>query len=487
MLSGTINYLNYIGGEWVPSCAGRTFSMINPATQEVIGQAQESNETDMENAIASAKLAFKNTAWRKDASLRARVLFELAKRLSEKKEFLAQLYTKNNGKTIGEARFELSGCIDGIEYSAGMARNIFGRSIDPVEDSLSIIVREPIGVVGVISPWNWPIQLMFREMIPALAAGNAVVMKPASNTAAISMAVIQIFSEISELPKGIVNVVTGPGCTIGEVLAKSKDVNMVSFTGDTNTGRRIAELAANTIKKVTLELGGKSPNILFEDADLEKAIPAAVRAVFLTCGQVCMAGTRLVVQDTIFEEVVDRIKTATEQLNVGNGLDSGCDIGPLISQSQLDIVLNYIETGKREGILVTGGYRLTGKGYDDGFFVAPTVFIDLPNNSSLVQEEIFGPVLVIQKFHTEAEAVEIANGTQYGLAAAIWTKDVNRAIRAAREIEAGTIWVNAYFKLYNQTEFGGYKASGIGRTRGIDGLLEFTETKHINFDVKGAL
>lgn len=477
-------YLNYIGGDWVPSCTGKTFSMINPANQEIIGLAQESNAEDMEKAIASARQAFKNSKWRKDSALRAKVLLEFSRRLAEKKESLAQLYTRNNGKTVGEARFELTGCIDAIEYAAGMARNVFGRSIDPAEDSLSVIVREPIGVVGVISPWNWPVQLMLREMIPALAVGNAVVLKPASNTAAVSMAVIQVLAEIGDLPRGIVNAVTGPGRTVGEVLAKSKDVNMINFTGDTSTGQRIAELAAKTIKKVALELGGKSPNILFEDADLDKAIPAAVKAVFLTCGQVCMAGTRLVVQDTIFDEVVNRIKAATEQLKVGNGFDSGCDIGPLISQNQLDLVMKYIETGKKEGKLVTGGYRLTGKGHEEGFFVAPTVFTDLPNHSSLVQEEIFGPVLVIQKFHSEAEAVELANGTQFGLAAAVWTKDVNRAIRVGREIEAGTIWVNAYFKLYNQTEFGGYKASGIGRTRGIDGFMEFTEIKHINFDLK---
>ena len=261
---------------------------------------------------------------------------------------------------------------------------------------------------------------------------------------------------------------------------------MISFTGATDTGKRIAELAAHTVKKVTLELGGKSPNIIFADADLDKAIPAAIKAVFLTSGQVCMAGTRLVVQDTVFDEVVTRVKSETEKQKIGNGLDETSQLGPLVSKTQLDTVMEYIELGKKQGRLITGGYRMTGTDYDKGFFVAPTVFADLDNNSRLVQEEIFGPVLVIQKFHTEAEAVEIANGTPFGLAAAVWTSDINRAMRAAQAIQAGTVWVNAYFKLYNQTEFGGCKASGIGRTRGIDGINEFTEMKHINFDIKPA-
>ena len=477
-------HLNYVGGQWIPSCTKKTFDIINPANQESIARAQQSNEDDMKKAIDMAYQAFKMTNWKTNSGLRAKALFEFAQRLSEKKEALAQLYTMDNGKNINEARGELDGCIDIIRYTAGLARNIFGRSIDPAEESLSVIIREPIGVVGIISPWNWPVQLMLREMIPALAAGNAVVIKPASLTAAISMEVIQILSEVHEIPAGIVNAVTGPGQLIGEVIAKSEKVNMISFTGDNKTGRRISELAAQSVKKVTLELGGKSPNILFGDADLKKAIPAAIKAVFLTSGQVCMAGTRLVVQDTIFDAVVSQMKVATEKLKVSNGLAEDCNLGPVASKNQLNTVMEYIELGKKEGCLITGGYRLTGEDYDKGFFVAPTIFTDLDNHSRLVQEEIFGPVLVIQKFKTETEAIEIANDTKFGLAAALWTTDINRAIRVAKQIEAGTVWVNTYFKLYNQAEFGGYKASGIGRTRGLDGLLEFTEVKHINFDIK---
>lgn len=476
-------YLNFINGEWVPTVTGKTFSVINPANQQVIAYAQQSGEGDMENAIDAANRAFADTDWREDSGRRARALTAFAQLLTEKKEDLARLYTVNNGKTINEARGELGGCIDMLQYNAGMARNVFGKFVEPAAGAFSVISREPVGIVGIITPWNWPVQLMLREMVPALAAGNAVVVKPASITAAISMAVIELLAAIREFPAGIVNVVTGPGQLIGEVIAKSEQVNMISFTGDGSTGQRIAELAAKSVKKVVLELGGKSPNVLFADADLDKAVPAALKAVFLTSGQVCMAGTRLVVEESIFDEVVSRVKTETEKLKVGNGLDESCNMGPLASKGQFDAVMGYIELGKKEGKLITGGYRLTGRGYDEGFFVAPTIFTDLDNSSRLVQEEIFGPVLVVQKFGNEAEAVEIANGTRFGLAAAIWTRDVNRAIRVAKGIRAGTVWVNTYFKLYNQTEFGGYKASGIGRTRGIDGLLEFTETKHINFDI----
>jgi betaine-aldehyde dehydrogenase len=477
-------YLNYINGQWVGSRTGRTSKNINPATQEEIALVQESGELDMQDGIEAANIAFNNSNWRRNSALRSQALMKFAARLAEQKESLAKLYTLNNGKTINEARGELSGSIDMIQYLAGQARMIFGRSIDPAENIMSVIVREPVGVVGVISPWNWPVQLMLRDMIPALAAGNAVVVKPASITAAISMEIIQVLSEVSEIPAGIVNVVTGPGALIGEYMAQSPAIDMIGFTGDNSTGQRITEYSAKTIKKLTLELGGKSPNILFEDADLAKAIPAVIRGAFTTSGQMCMAGTRLVVQDTVFEEVISRLKQETEKLKVGNGLDENNFMGPLISKKQLDSVLKYIELGKAEGQLVCGGYRLTGKGYDEGFYVAPTIFTGLPDQSELVQEEIFGPVLVVQKFHSEAEAVQTANDTRYGLVAAVWTKDMSRAMRVAREIKAGTVWVNTYFKLFNQTEGGGYKASGIGRARGEDGILEFTEIKHLCLNIE---
>ncbi len=477
-------YMNLIDGQWIQSETGITFECVNPANQEIIGYAQKSNENDMQKAIDSAKKAYIKSDWRRDPNLRYRVMIECASLLEQHKGELAHLLTLNNGKTIGEAESEISSCIDGFQYYAGLTRNMFGRSINPSEDSLAVLCREPMGVVGIISPWNWPAWLMVRAMAPALAAGNAVVIKPASYTAAINMKVISILSQVKELPKGIVNAVSGPGGVVGELLAKSEKVNMIDFTGDAATGEKITIAAARTVKKVSLELGGKSPNVIFDDANLNKAIPGAIWAFLFTSGQLCMAGTRLVVQDTIYDEVLKRLKVELEKLKVGNGLDERSHMGPLVSEDQLNTVMKYIELGKKEGKLLTGGFRLTGGDYDKGFFVPPTVFTDLPRDSKLVQEEIFGPVLVVQKFHTEEEAIEIANDTRYGLAGAVWTNDVSRAVRVAREIEAGTVWINTYNKFYTEAEFGGYKLSGVGRTHGVEALLECTEIKHINFDIK---
>jgi betaine-aldehyde dehydrogenase len=459
--------------------------MHDPATGEYIAKAQLSTIDDIRMAALAARTAFEQTAWSRDGALRAKVLLVMADLIRKNKEDLAHLYSRNNGKTIREARLELTGCADIFSYTAGMARNIFGRFIEPAPNSLSCIIREPMGVVGIISPWNWPIQLMVREMVPALAAGNSVVLKPASQTAAISMKFCSLLHQTEELPKGIINAVTGSGAEIGDALCVDPDVRMISFTGSSEVGARIARLATAKFKKVVLELGGKSPNILFADCDVEKACTAAIPAAFMTSGQLCMAGTRLLVQEAIFDQVVTIMKEKTEDLKIGIGIDESTDLGPLISCRQLESTLAYIEIGKKEGRLVTGGKRLTGGFYDKGFFVQPTIFTDLPRNSRLVQEEIFGPVLVVQKFKNEAEAISVANDSPYGLVAAVWTKDVQRALRMARAIEAGTVWINTYFKLYHQTEFGGFKDSGIGRTRGIDGIYEFTETKHVNFDING--
>jgi betaine-aldehyde dehydrogenase len=487
-MSDAKTYLNYIGGEWVKSASGQVITSVDPATQEVVAYAQNSNAEDMQKAIAAARRAFETSDWSVTPAVRQQALNEYAQLLEENQDSLVELLSRENGKTIAEARAcvagKFAGCIDFLRYYAGAARQVYGRSASISEDSYAIISREAIGVVGLIVPWNWPASLMIRDMAPALAAGNAVIIKPASYTPAICAEFIEILSRVESIPKGIVNFVSGSGAVVGEVLAESEEVDMIAFTGDGSTGARIAQVAAPSQKKLSTELGGKSPNVIFEDADLSKAIPAAVWAFAITTGQFCMAGTRLIVQDTIYDSVCHALKTEVESLKVGRGTDASSDIGPLVHESQLQTVMEYIEIGKKEGKVLTGGDRLTGAAYDKGWFVAPTVFTDLAPDSRLVQEEVFGPVLVIQKFHTEAEAIALANGTKYGLAGAVWTTDVNRAMRVARKIKAGTVWINAYSKFYAETEFGGCKASGNGRAMGLQALHEYTELKHINFDLK---
>jgi betaine-aldehyde dehydrogenase len=388
------------------------------------------------------------------------------------------------GKTIRESRLELSGCIDTLKYFAGAARTVFGRSIQLEPHNFGVIVKEPIGVVGIISPWNWPALLMIRELAPALAAGNGVIVKPASLTPAISVEIFKLIDQVPHFAKGIVSIVTGPGKSIGAAMGTSKKIDMISFTGDTSTGKTIMEMATSNIKKLALELGGKSPNVVFPDANLDKAIPMIGRSIFISAGQICMAGSRLFVHESIKEEVLSRLQQYAEQLKVGNGIDETVDMGPLVSQSQLELVNEYCEIGRREGKIVTGGYRLTGGEYDKGYFFAPTIIDELPANCRVLKEEIFGPVLAVQTFASDEEALALANDSDFGLSAGVWTSDVNRAWRMSKGIKAGTVWVNTYNKNFPEAEFGGYKQSGLGRTRGIDGLMEYCETKHIHFETE---
>lgn len=473
---------NYIGGKWKDSASGERMESINPATGEIVGLSQKSGLEDIQAAMGSARDAFEQTDWRSNSTRRSDALMNWANKLAANKEELARLLTLENGKPIRESRIELTACIDTLKYYAGMARSVFGRSINLSATSYGIIDKDPIGVVAIISPWNWPALLMIREIAPALAAGNTIVLKPASRTPLISVALVRLIDGIQEFPDGVVNIVTGPGALIGREIADSPLVDAISFTGDTTTGKGLMKQAAEKVKKLALELGGKSPNILFPDANLAKAIPVIARSAYITAGQMCFAGTRVIVHESIHQQVVEALKKEAEKLKVGNGMDESTDMGPVISSSQLEKILEYCEIGKQDAKLVTGGNRLTGPGFDQGFFVQPTLFDYVPMDSPIAQEEIFGPVLAVQVFKEEDEAIYLANGTIFGLAAGVWTKDINRAMRVAKKVEAGTVWINTYNKNYPQTEFGGYKESGLGRTRGIEGLLEYTETKHINID-----
>ncbi|WP_051348359.1 aldehyde dehydrogenase family protein [Peribacillus kribbensis] len=475
-------YYNYIGGNWVESSSHERIESFNPATGELVSYSQKSNLHDVRETIDSVHQNYVTSDWSVNPKRRYEALTGLAQKMTEKMDELSRILTLEQGKTIRESRVEISSCIDTLKYFAGAARTVFGRSIQLEPNNLGVIVKEPIGVVGIISPWNWPALLMVRELAPALAAGNGVIVKPASLTPSISVEIFKLIDEVPEFPKGIASIITGPGSSIGAAMAMSEKIDMISFTGDTSTGRAIMEMGAKTIKKIALELGGKSPNVVFADANLDKAIPIIGKSIFISAGQICMAGSRVLIHESIKDEVIARLKEYAEGLRVENGILESADMGPLSSKSQLEIVEKYCEIGKEEGRIITGGYRLTGGDYDKGYFFSPTIIDGLPADSRVVKEEIFGPVLAVQTFSSDEEALKIANDSDFGLSAGVWTSDLNRAVKMSRGIKAGTVWINTYNKNFPEAEFGGYKQSGLGRTRGIDGLMEYCETKHVHIE-----
>jgi betaine-aldehyde dehydrogenase len=467
--------------------AGEAFESTDPANGDRVATLLSSTRDDLDRAVSSGVDAFRTSPWARDGALRARVLFGFAAALRAERVRLAELLTREQGKTIHEAHIELNGSAEMVEYYAGLARAVYGRSTVLGSEVTGVILREPIGVVAVITPWNWPLTLLMRSLAPALAAGNAAVVKPASLTSAITVEALALLAAQPELPPGIISCVVGSGGIIGDALVGHDGIDMIAFTGETQTGTKVMQRAAEGLRKVALELGGKGPNLVFADANLDKALAGAENAIFTTCGQICTAGSRLLVEDGIFEEFVERLTANAQVLRIGDGLDESTQLGPVVSAAQRDKILEYIERGKQEGRLICGGAPLEGAPYERGFFVSPSIFTDLPPHSSLIRDEIFGPVLTVQRFADETEAVALANDTEYGLAAGLWTQNLDRAWRLGHAIRAGTIWINTYHHFYDEAEVGGYKRSGIGRQQGLEGLYEFTETKHLNFDGKPTL
>lgn len=461
---------------------GEPFESTDPAVGTVVAVLASSAPEDVDNAVAAAVHAARTTDWSANGELRARVLYGFAQALRANESRLAELLTREQGKTIHEAAIEIRSSAKMTEYYAGLARLVYGRSTVLGAEVTGVVLREPVGVVAVITPWNWPLVLLVRSLVPALAAGNATIVKPASLTPAITVEALALLAAQPDLPNGILTCVLGSGAVVGEALVGHDGVDMVAFTGETETGIRVMKRAAEGLRKVALELGGKAPNLVFADAKLDKALAGAENAIFTTCGQICTAGSRLLVEDAIYDEFLERLAANTSGLRVGDGLDPSSQLGPVASRPQRDKVLDYVAHGKTEGTLVAGGAVLDGDGYAAGNFVSPAIFADLPADSRLIRDEIFGPVLTVQPFGDEGEAVALANDTEYGLAAGLWTQNLDRAWRVGRAIRAGTIWINTYHHFYDEAEVGGFKRSGIGRQQGLEGLYEFTETKHLNFD-----
>jgi acyl-CoA reductase-like NAD-dependent aldehyde dehydrogenase len=477
----TSHYKLYIDGKWVPASTGDTFERRSPANGEPVAIFEKANERDVDKIVQVARKAFDEGEWPHLAGKeRAEVLRKTANILRERREELAQLESRQSGMLIDLAHTTIDWCIELFDFYAGLARQLSGRFYHHSPTRMGLVVPEPLGVVGLISPWNFPLSEMIWKIAPALAAGCTIVAKPPSLTPITILEMANILTEAG-LPDGVYNVVTGPGGIVGQALVDHPDVDMISLTGDTITGQEIMRRAAAHTKRLTFELGGKSPNIVFADADLDKAVEGVISAIFYRTGQVCTAGSRLIIEESIHDEFIQRLVEVAKAYRVGDPLDVQTQMGPLISESQMKSVLSYIDIGKKEGAtLAVGGRRLDSDPLDRGCYVEPTIFDNVQPEMTIAQEEIFGPVLTVFKFKSVAEAVAIANDTKYGLAGAVWTSDIGRALKIARAVRAGTFWINQYGTIELEMPFGGFRESGFGRELGIESVEEFTELKSIH-------
>jgi betaine-aldehyde dehydrogenase len=474
-------YLNYIEGRWVASEGGLLESR-NPATGELVARFQNSLPSDVHHAAEAARRAFDSGIWsNKPPRERSRVLFKIADLMRQAVDNLAPLLTKENGKTLTDTRGEVTTAASILEYYGTLARSIQGSVPRYTPEDVSLVVREPVGVCGLIVPWNSPLLLASWKLGPALAAGCTMVLKPSEYTPAVSLEMVKLFDSIEELPKGVLNAVTGTGEPAGSGLVKDPLVDKISFTGSTATGSKIMEMAAGDLKRINLECGGKSANIVFEDANLSAALTGSLWAIFRSAGQSCNAGSRLLIQESIYEKFLSDLVDRAKKIKVGNGLDPETEMGPLVSEGQLKRVLDFIDSGVKEGAkLLCGGKRIMDGALAEGFFVEPTIFSEVTEKMRVFQEEIFGPVLSVHSFKSDEEAVQLANATKYGLAGNIWSRDVARILRVSRKIRTGTLWVNRHLNPGPEVPFGGYKRSGIGRETGLEGLNEYLQTKHIS-------
>jgi betaine-aldehyde dehydrogenase len=473
-------YQMYIAGEWVDAESGETYDVTDPSTEEVVATVPKGGVADAEKAAQRAREAFDHGPWpRMLAAERAAILRKAATRIRERSEELARLESRQMGKLFEDSLVDINDTAHTFEYYAGLAMEMHGQTLEVPDNAMSMVVREPIGVTVGITPWNFPILMVAWKAAPSLAVGNVMILKPATVSPLTTLELAHIFEEVG-LPEGVFQVVTGPGGEVGDHLASSPLVDMVAFTGSVEVGKHIMRKAADTVKKVGLELGGKSPNIVFADADFEGAIDGALSGIFAGAGEVCSAGSRLLIERSIHDKFVGELVSRAMAIKVGPALDEESEMGPLVSPDQLERVERYVQIGRDEGAtLATGGRRLDGKGY----FYEPTIFVDVDNKMTIAQEEIFGPVLVVIPFDSEEEAIEIANDTIYGLAGAVWTKDVTKAMRVIKAVRAGITWVNTYHPTYSEAPWGGYKQSGVGRELGTFGLDEYTEVKQININL----
>ena len=468
----------FINNEFRPATSGKRFPVVNPATEEVLAEVAAGDAADVDTAVRAARACFESQAWREmSARKRGKLLFKAADLLEARLDEFSRLESAQNGKTLFEAKIELTMTVNTIRYYAGWADKIVGDTLPVDGPFLAYTLREPIGVVAAIVPWNFPLNIASWKFAPALAAGCAIILKPASETPLTAL----LFGELAleaGLPAGAFNVVAGGGSTAGAALVRHPEVDKISFTGSTEVGRQIMKMAADTNKRVTLELGGKSPNIIFADADLKSAVRGAQTGIFYGKGEVCAAGSRLLVERSVHQQVIEQLAEGAKKLTPGDPLDKNTRLGALVSKKQQETVLAYIKQGVDEGAkLVAGGKAVKPNG--KGYFVEATVFDGVQPEMTIAREEIFGPVLAVLTFDDYEHGVTLANQTIYGLAAGIWTKDIQKAHRAAKAIRAGTVWINSYNFYDSGAPFGGFKASGFGRDLGREALDGYLETKTV--------
>ncbi|MBJ7571957.1 betaine-aldehyde dehydrogenase [Bacillus halotolerans] len=478
----------YIDGEWISAEKGQVRSIINPFNQEEIATVSEGGREDAVKAIAAARRAFDAGEWPSLSGLeRGKIVLKIAELIRRDLDELAELESLDTGKTLEESKADMDDIANVFQYYAGLADKDGGEIISsPIPDSESKIIREPIGVCGQITPWNYPLLQASWKIAPALAAGNTIVMKPSEITPLTTIKVFKLMEE-ARVPKGVANLVLGPGATVGDELAVNKDVDLISFTGGIETGKKIMRAASGNVKKIALELGGKNPNIVFKDADLEVAVDQALNAVFFHAGQVCSAGSRLLVEEDIHDRFLAELVKRAKRIKLGNGFHEETESGPLISAEHREKVEKYVEIGLEEGAkLETGGKRPEDPALQNGFFYEPTIFSNCKSDMRIVQEEVFGPVLTVETFSSEEEVISLANDTIYGLAGAVWSKDIEKCERVAARLRMGTVWINDFHPYFAQAPWGGYKQSGFGRELGKIGLEEYTEVKHVYRNTKPA-
>jgi betaine-aldehyde dehydrogenase len=480
------NLKMWVGGRWVVATSGKTRKVLSPTDQSVLAEVPEAGRDDVRAAVTAARAAFDGGPWSKwTARDRGTLLWKIAEAIRGRAKELAETDTRNMGKPIVEAEFDVADAAHCFEYYAGIASKIHGETLSVPDNALSLVIREPVGVVGQIIPWNYPLLMAAWKLGPALAAGCTVVLKPAEQSPLSALLLGEIL-EVSGLPAGVVNIITGDGPVAGAALVEDPRVDKIAFTGGGEAGKIIIKNAADTVKRMSIELGGKNPNLVFADADFDQAVDGALFGAFANQGEVCSAGSRLLVERGIYDKLVAALSEKVKRVRLGDPMSRETKMGPLVTEEHMHKVLGYIEIGKKEGRLIAGGGRAKGDGLDKGNFVQPTIFADVDNKARIAQEEIFGPVLTVIPFKDEEDAIRIANDTPFGLAGAVWTRDAYRGVRVLKQIRAGILWLNTYHPTYNEAPWGGYKQSGFGRELGPYGLENYLETKQINLNLTDA-